>query len=937
MKKIIFGLLLLLPFLTRGQSAGNDTTKYVYYQFTYGNTLDRYWAKKVLLLPNDTVYSKDGLAVKGGTLYVGNGIKWSLVTGGGAGLTLADTGYTKTLTSIFLLQKTIDSMKIVNDARYKLKSDSAANSSGGYTTQASRQKLSDSLLGVLLHKYDTAAGPNYTYVTWASRKKLADSLAALIVSAGADSGFNVIQGSLAAQGLPIKKNTAGSLRNILWDTAANNAAGIVTQSSRQKLSDSLQALIAGKQPSGTYYTPSDTGYTKSLVTPALLKKRTDSLSIVYALTYKPLNDSAATASSGFVTQASRQKLADSLLAVLLHKYDTAAGPNYTYVTWASRKKLADSLGALISAGGGVTLGNPSGTDLIDLTNHVGVASTAARSDSRHAIDVSISPTWTGSHTWTGALTVGSGGTISSYGNNFSGTNSGTGDFFRYFANGIEYARLEKSQTKDNAKLHIFPNGVTDAGKEQYSITSRKFSSSLGFPVAYLHSDSATPFAIDISPGPGNARGYLVQNGNAWFDAVDRYMSSDTVAVRHARIGIDSANAYVDALEQGGLPAPNWQQRYNTVPYFNFNLGGAQWFAHNWVWNADTAGYARYQLLNGNAGTSAGMALAVGSSNNVELFSLNGSSYTSPPFTQNTTGLYAKGGSRLALLTNNAHEIIFGISNAEVARLDGATGAFLWGTTTNVASSMFTPVSTTKGMLFPVMTLSQFNAISSKASGLHAILSDSSYRLAEYNGTKIVTYATTDMLGGASGYNQMQLNSSSSGLTQRAKLNFSTDFTAADNSGNASTDIGVKTLYNTDGSLTGNRTVSMGSNTLSFNATTPAAAQLKIGSGMQINGGYQYGSSYISGTTGVTYNVAFLDSYVVIAASHTSGSTVDVTVPGASWDGKVLLVSNLSTIPSAFSGTTVQNKGVTLTVIAGNTNYQLIYVANASLWNVVSVY
>jgi hypothetical protein len=87
MKKIIIGLIALLSFgQAFSQSAGNDTTKYIYYQFTYGNALDRYWAKHVLLIPADTTYSKDGIALKAGVFYVGNGTKWSQVTGGGSSI-----------------------------------------------------------------------------------------------------------------------------------------------------------------------------------------------------------------------------------------------------------------------------------------------------------------------------------------------------------------------------------------------------------------------------------------------------------------------------------------------------------------------------------------------------------------------------------------------------------------------------------------------------------------------------------------------------------------------------------------------------------------------------------------------------------------------------------------------------------------------------------
>jgi len=67
------------------------------------------------------------------------------------------------------------------------------------------------------------------------------------------------------------------------------------------------------------------------------------------------------------------------------------------------------------------LANPSG--LIGLTAVNGVATTGTRSDSTHALDQGIAPTWTGSHTWTQsmALTAGVNGNIQ-----FQNTNTSTG-------------------------------------------------------------------------------------------------------------------------------------------------------------------------------------------------------------------------------------------------------------------------------------------------------------------------------------------------------------------------------------------------------------------------------------------------------------------------------------------------------------------------------
>lgn len=77
----------------------------------------------------------------------------------------------------------------------------------------------------------------------------------------------------------------------------------------------------------------------------------------------------------------------------------------------------------------------------------------------------------------------------------------------------------------------------------------------------------------------------------------------------------------------------------------------------------------------------------------------------------------------------------------------SVGNLILGTSnmTRVPSSLLTLNSTTQGVLFPRMTLAQFTAISSPATSLHAIITDSSGKLGLNNGTKIVTYATTDQL------------------------------------------------------------------------------------------------------------------------------------------------------------------------------------------------
>lgn len=199
MKKILIAIIALVPFLSFGQS--DDTTQYTYYRNVYGNRTDRVWGNKVLRAPLDTIYSKSGLAILAGVLYVGNGVQWNQVTGGGGG---SDSGIavkngikaTRSPTSPQRVleadssaystrarsQKLIDSLNAIFNAAitsYKLKSDSVGLA--GYTTIATKNKLADSLtanfnalLALYKLKGDSVALGGYTTVAHAN--KIADSL-----------------------------------------------------------------------------------------------------------------------------------------------------------------------------------------------------------------------------------------------------------------------------------------------------------------------------------------------------------------------------------------------------------------------------------------------------------------------------------------------------------------------------------------------------------------------------------------------------------------------------------------------------------------------------------------------------------------------------------------------------------------------------------------
>jgi hypothetical protein len=101
-------------------------------------------------------------------------------------------------------------------------------------------------------------------------------------------------------------------------------------------------------------------------------------------------------------------------------------------------------------------------------------------------------------------------------------------------------------------------------------------------------------------------------------------------------------------------------------------------------------------------------------------------------------------------TDATGNLLFGTgsSGTERLRIFNNGDVFVGGNSpTDIPSSVFTLGSTTQGAIMaPIMTRTQFAAISSPATSLHAILSDSSGRLALWTGSKIVTYATTDQLG-----------------------------------------------------------------------------------------------------------------------------------------------------------------------------------------------
>jgi len=83
MKKILFILALLYCGFAFGQGMPNDSaTGYIHYQYAKGIWYPKISGDRVVTIPADTVYSKNGIAIKAGISYWGNGTRWFAASGG---------------------------------------------------------------------------------------------------------------------------------------------------------------------------------------------------------------------------------------------------------------------------------------------------------------------------------------------------------------------------------------------------------------------------------------------------------------------------------------------------------------------------------------------------------------------------------------------------------------------------------------------------------------------------------------------------------------------------------------------------------------------------------------------------------------------------------------------------------------------------------------
>jgi|GEM_PF-4695242 len=262
--------------------------------------------------------------------------------------------------------KLADSLTAIFNSLFKLSTDSVRLS--GYTTIANKNKLADSLTAnfnalISLYKLSTDSVRLSGYTTIANKNKLADSLTA---------NFNAL--------LTLYKLKADSVV----------PSGYTTVAHTNKVADSLRAvfnnLLLGKVDTGTkanIYFQKDggrgimlgRGHDSVIALKGIIDSgaahvylNPDSTVTVYVDPAAAAFDSAATQGGGFHTDGFNQgkyiqikdstsyatfkrlyKTLDSLNLIILHKGDSS-GVGYT--TLARTRKVIDSLGAVISASSG---------------------------------------------------------------------------------------------------------------------------------------------------------------------------------------------------------------------------------------------------------------------------------------------------------------------------------------------------------------------------------------------------------------------------------------------------------------------------------------------------------------------------------------------------------------------------------------------------------
>jgi hypothetical protein len=265
--------------------------------------------------------------------------------------------------------------------------------------------------------------------------------------------------------------------------------------------------------------------------------------------------------------------------------------------------------------------------------------------------------------------------------------------------------------------------------------------------------------------------------------------------------------------------------------------------------------------------------------------------------------------------------------------------------------------TTQGMLFPILNTSQQVALSSPATSLHFVNSDSG-RLGEWNGSKFICYATTDMLGSVAPTFQQV-------LTAGSTLTGANTITQGNNALTISG--GQVVLGNTSNTRTWNPNSAIGGSIFSIqtgvlnDATTAASGTVSTAyvtgitsptltatnTGVVVTNAYtlwlnaspvagtnvNITNSYTLGITGNTisngsiYSSHFLDNSPTpgIAAGAGAGSSPTVSVTGTDQSGQITITTG--TLPSASATIATITYASSFAFRTGT--YPILYPANAA--------
>jgi hypothetical protein len=78
MKKIFLLIVLVVGFIS-AFAQSDDSTKYIYYRYTYGNRMPRFRTDSIQTIPRDTAHNANygSVAIKNGIFYIKDSTKWT--------------------------------------------------------------------------------------------------------------------------------------------------------------------------------------------------------------------------------------------------------------------------------------------------------------------------------------------------------------------------------------------------------------------------------------------------------------------------------------------------------------------------------------------------------------------------------------------------------------------------------------------------------------------------------------------------------------------------------------------------------------------------------------------------------------------------------------------------------------------------------------------